>query len=327
MLTGNAPYQGKDRAAPPPTGSPAVDRLMSACLVADPAARVQRLQKVMLDLKLLLVVAARAGAPAAAGREAVAGDALRVEMAQMEARLVARLQAHERESVELIRATAEAFAQPAEDSGDVHISMLQMETRIVGRLHAVDKKVAEIQRAASEALYREPATGTVGAAELEQFEARITARLEANEKAVAGLRGQLSHVTTQLTAAQNIETSGERALATIQRSLDAITERITRLEQKALGAEHAGSGVERGRLESMEQGLEAVRKQTAELHDLMAEDMLSFEHSLKIQAGAIESARTAMAQTDDLVERVVEALESLQSTVLDYSEERPMAVN
>ena len=36
----------------------------------------------------------------------------------------------------------------------------------------------------------------------------------------------------------------------------------------------------------------------------------------------MESLRTAMSQTDDLVERVVEALESLQSTILEHSEER-----
>jgi hypothetical protein len=34
-----------------------------------------------------------------------------------------------------------------------------------------------------------------------------------------------------------------------------------------------------------------------------------------------------MAQTDDLVERVVEALESLQSAVLEQSEEHAAATN
>jgi hypothetical protein len=34
-----------------------------------------------------------------------------------------------------------------------------------------------------------------------------------------------------------------------------------------------------------------------------------------------------MAQTDDLVERVVEALESLHSTVLDHSQDRAMSVS
>ena len=48
--------------------------------------------------------------------------------------------------------------------------------------------------------------------------------------------------------------------------------------------------------------------------DARSEDI---EQSLKVQSAAIESSRTAMSQTDDLVERVVETLESLQASVLD----------
>ncbi len=59
----------------------------------------------------------------------------------------------------------------------------------------------------------------------------------------------------------------------------------------------------------------------------MAEDFLAFEHGLKSQAAAIESARTAMAQTDNLVERVVEALESLQSAGLVPREDRAVTMN
>ena len=40
--------------------------------------------------------------------------------------------------------------------------------------------------------------------------------------------------------------------------------------------------------------------------------MRSLERTIKAQNTAIESTRTAMGQTDDLVERVVEALDSLQ---------------
>jgi hypothetical protein len=59
----------------------------------------------------------------------------------------------------------------------------------------------------------------------------------------------------------------------------------------------------------------------------VAEDFLDFEKGLKSQATAIQSARTAMAQTDDLVERVVEALESLQSVVMEPREEQPVVMN
>ena len=63
-----------------------------------------------------------------------------------------------------------------------------------------------------------------------------------------------------------------------------------------------------------------VNRRIADLHKLVAEDVQNIENTTKQQAGSIDSLRTAMSQTDDLVERVVEALESLQSTILEQSE-------
>jgi len=80
------------------------------------------------------------------------------------------------------------------------------------------------------------------------------------------------------------------------------------------------------RLSHLEQGVDGVVKRTAELHDLVAQDLQAFEKTLQSQSSSIESARTAMAQTDDLVERVVEALESLQTIVLEQSGERTMSL-
>ena len=52
----------------------------------------------------------------------------------------------------------------------------------------------------------------------------------------------------------------------------------------------------------------------------IAADLMDIEQYLKGQSAAIESARTAMSQTHDLVERVVEALESVQAAMLDPDE-------
>ena len=52
----------------------------------------------------------------------------------------------------------------------------------------------------------------------------------------------------------------------------------------------------------------------------MVADLVDIEHNRKAQCASIESARTAMSQTDDLVERVVEALESLQTAMQDADE-------
>jgi len=178
--------------------------------------------------------------------------------------------------------------------------------------------------------------------ELAQIEARFNAKLLAQERAgaeiqrsageaVDSLRGQLSALGAQLSAAQEqvgrganigpaIEAAGELIAARAQRGIDGLSERIAFLEQ------NSGTPSE-PRAAQVETGLESLREQVAELHNHIAADMHEFELNLKAQSGAIDSARTAMAQTDDLVERVVEALESLQSTVIEQSEDRVMALN
>jgi uncharacterized coiled-coil protein SlyX len=266
ILTGRRPFEGETESAiveslcgapAPPSGSPAVDRLLAGCLGKDPATRWQRIQKVQLELKLLTGAARRASAvPATAKASAVSDAAFRQEMAQFEARVNAKLQAHEQAGLELERSAGEA---------------------------------------------------------------------------VNSLRAQLSALGAQLAAAQEqagreadigpaIEAAGERIAAHAQRGIDGLSERITYLEQNPVTPSEPLAA-------QVETGLENLREQLSELHNHVAADMHEFELNLKAQSSAIDSARTAMAQTDDLVERVVEALESLQSSVLEQSEDRVLSLN
>jgi hypothetical protein len=263
ILTGRAAYRGTDRSSPMPTGSPVVDKLVACCLSTDPAGRPARLQKVMLELKLLSVAASRANASAGAKREASARDAIRTEMAEMEARLVERLQSHE------------------------------------GRQEAHAQAMGELQRAAADA---------------------VTTLREQLATVAADVASAQQRVTQ---AEQSVEASGERVVSRVLESTATVIERISRLEQQISTLEQRVSGDEGARIDALETGLDALRKQTTELHNLVAQDLLGFEQALKSQAAAIESSRTAMSQTDDLVERVVEALESLQSAVLEHAEEHP----
>jgi len=196
MLSGRKAFEGTDRRAMASSGSPALDRLVGGCVAKEPAARIQRIQKVMLELKLLAVSASRSAAQAVPRRDPAA------ELQQMEDRL---------------------------------------------------------------------------RAELRQIEERITARLEA-------------------------------ALG-----------RIQQLEQAEPVAVPDTA--------PLESAMEGIRHQVSELHQMVGQDFLNFEKVLQSQATAIDSARTAIAQTDDLVERVVEALESLQATVLENSEDRALSMN
>jgi predicted nucleic acid-binding Zn-ribbon protein len=272
MLTGNGAFQGKTatelaiaiaNSNPASSGSASVDRLVNGCLAKDPGARCQRMQKVILELKLLSVAARRAEQPAPARREA---DVLRAEMHQLESRLSARLESHE-------------------------------------------KAVADMQATAGEALQ--------------------------------ALRGELATVTSQLTEAQSqiartdqgLEAFGERMIIRVQQTVESVDERMARVEQGIGSVDERIARTEQEtttagtRIAHLEQGADTARQEVASLHQAMTEDFRAFEENLKTQAAALESARTAMAQTDDLVERVVEALEALQSTVLDQNEERLASVN
>jgi hypothetical protein len=188
-----------------------------------------------------------------------------------------------------------------------------MEIKLLG----VSARRAEAPAAAR----HEPADSAGLRAEMQQLEGRVAARLQACEKTVAEiqrsaaeLRGQLAAVNVRLAAAS------EQQVSIPEEFLEAAEARI---------AARIGQNPEVGgeRMVRLEQGLDAVRQHIATLHDSMAQDFMDFENGLKSQAAGIQSARTAMAQTDDLVERVVEALESLQSAVLEPREERAAAVN
>jgi chromosome segregation ATPase len=85
-----------------------------------------------------------------------------------------------------------------------------------------------------------------------------------------------------------------------------------------------------GRIAQIERTVEELRGHTTQFERNMAADLVDLEQNIKVQSAAIESARTAMSQTDDLVERVVEALESLQMAVMDQGdgvEHSTLAVN
>ena len=66
MLTGRRAFNGQNRDTPS-SGNPALDRLVGPCLDSDPDARSARIQKVMMELKLLSVAARRTGMGVAGG--------------------------------------------------------------------------------------------------------------------------------------------------------------------------------------------------------------------------------------------------------------------
>ncbi|MGA2196784.1 MAG: protein kinase [Bryobacteraceae bacterium] len=266
MLTGRRAFEGDSEAsltaaltdsAPPSSGSPLVDRLVASCVAKDPAVRCQRMQKIIMELKLLSVAARRAETPAP--NRAQTEAQLRAEMHQLEARAASRMASHERATAQMQEAHEKALAQLREDH---QTSLTQM------------------QEAAGD---------------------------------VNTLRGQLAEVGSRI-----VEVEGRLAqpIAEVRAMVDQIVARV----------EHAIEPLGR-RIADVEETLQQLSNRSAVLQENLAADLNGIEQSLAQHAAAIDSARTAMAQTDDLVERVVEALELLQSSVLDQREERAVLID
>jgi serine/threonine protein kinase len=184
-------------AARTPSGSPAVDRLLSLCMAPNPNARESRMRKIILELKLLTIAAQRAQAS-----RVRRGQDSRDEIREMESRL---------------------------------------EARLTSRLRAYHSARAEFQKSVGDA--------------------------------VASIQQQL---------------------ASVEQRLDA--------------------------MEAFERTIEDFKARANQFERRMAADLSIFKHSLKEQTMAINEVRSAMSQTDEMVKRVVEALESLQTAVLDAVE-------
>jgi archaellum component FlaC len=92
---------------PPPSGTPAIDHLVGNCLAKDPAVRCQRMQKVILELKLL-TFAPRAEAVT---RQQNVTAALRAETNELEARVAALVKTHEKAMIDLQHSSGDAISE------------------------------------------------------------------------------------------------------------------------------------------------------------------------------------------------------------------------
>jgi hypothetical protein len=279
MLTGRRAFDGENQselktalcnAVPPPSGSPSVDRVVTACVAKAPSARWQRMQKIILELKLLTVAARRAETPPPT--RGAAESALRAEIQQTEARLSARLANYEKTIAAMQKTAGELVENFREHIAGIHMQLAALQDRPVPVPVDVEALTQQIQ-----------------------------GRLE----------GTIAAVAQQLR--ETVEAANQRHSAQVQEALGS-----TKLELAAQAAETAAAVNQRAT--AGEQNVEEIRKHFATLQANVAGDLHDFEKTLKMQGVAIDSARTAMAQTDDLVERVVEALELLQSSMIDQHE-------
>jgi gas vesicle protein len=214
--------------APPLSGTPGIDHVIANCIAKDPDVRYQRMQKVILELKLLTFAAPRAEVVA---RQQGATAVLRAETQQLEARVTALLQTHE-------------------------------------------KALFEIQQASADAIKR--------------------------------LSDQLSNVEAQLAQAQErsglIEDHCQQIVANVeqvQQNVETVDDRVTHVKE----------------------GLDVLGDGANVVQQHVGTRMREFEQALKSQRAEIASAVAGQAQTDDLVEGVVRAMELLHTIVVERAED------
>jgi len=312
MLTGRRAFEGAGQvelklalcnSAPPSSGSPAVDRLVASCVAKAPAARWQRMQKIIMELKLLTVAARRAdAAPPARG---VSDTALRSEIQQLEDRFSARLGAYEKNIAAMQESAGEAVQQLREQLTGLKAHLAELEARPVQAPIDVEALTEQIHGRVQQTV--EAVTQHLQTTLQESVAA-------ANQEHSAQVQQAFGSVTQELAAhvKETVDEANRQHAAHVQETVAASQQQLGSSQEAVTDVLH--------RIGAAEVNMEEIRKHFATLQANVAGDLHDFETSLKTQAVAIDSARTAMAQTDDLVERVVEALELMQSSMIDQHE-------
>lgn len=213
---------------PPLSGNPAVDHVIANCIAKDPDVRYQRMQKVILELKLLSFAAPRAEVVT---RQQGAAAALRAETQQLEARITALLQTHE-------------------------------------------KAIFDIQQASGDAMNL--------------------------------LREQLSTVQSQLAQAQEQSVLVEDHCRQIDANIEQVQQNVEHVDDRVTG---------------VKQGLDVMGDGANVVQQHVGARMREFEQALKSQKAEIASVAAGQAQTDDVVEGVVKAMELLHAIVVDRAED------
>jgi chromosome segregation ATPase len=221
------------------------------------------------------------------------------ELPQLESRLTSRLEQHDAALTGLQQATAE---------------LPQLESRLTSRLEQHDAALAGLQRAATA---------------VPELESRLTSRLEEHDAALAELP-QLTAVLQQLPELPRLQSRLEQTDHALDGLREAAAGHSTALHDASLQMDALQdhlTGLERQLAASRERVESAAdtAREAASLQVALTGELHAVEQTVKEHAVAIESIRGAMARTDDFMERVVEALESLQTMVLEQAQSHSAA--
>ena len=384
LITGRRAFAGDNADAlavsltisvPPPTGLPAVDHLVGHCLAKDPAQRCSRMQKVILELKLLTF----AETPVRQAPQV----ALRAETQQLESRIAVLLESHEeaiqhihqanhavgelREQVSTLRsaltsaeersaraeqehgeqvttlrsviaAAQERSARIEQEHGE-QVSWLRAELgasqeRSIRTAQEHGEQVSSLRADLAVSQERFARTEQEHAEQVSSLRADLAASQERSARAEQEHAEQVSSLRADLAAAQEHLARAEQEhadqLGALRAELAAAHERLSRAEQEhAEQVQHILAGVQQveENVHTMDQGLaagegnlEVLSQRVTMLQEYQASRLQEIEQTIRSQSAEIALVSAGQAQTDDLVEGVVAAMEVLQSSVYDFGE-------
>ena len=303
MLTGRRAFEGDDEAvvmlsltsaSPRPSGSVALDQVVASCVAKSATGRYQGMHKVQLELRLLASTVRR-GLPIAAAPAATPAAYAPLPKPAMPAAPPAAV-------------PSPAFAPNAQPAWPA-------------------PPVFSTARSYTAAVATPAPAPPAPAREIEALEARITARFEQQDQVLNSFQQVANEVLSALRggglpaparqparAFGGMNLESEANMGRMDRAFELLNDKVARIDLSV------GNAIER--LIKLEHQLDEFDTDAAALRDSVTRDVRNFDRALKVQSSAIESTRTAMGQTDDLVERVVEALDSLQSMFMTTAEER-----
>jgi len=264
-----------------------------------PDSRFQELNKVMLELRRLNGTGKRSRAVLSAAPRVAA-------LVPVAPRAIAAP-----EPPPSAVAAPAAVDQNGEKSDTQALAIQDFEGRISARLHEQERTIANVADVANELLkaLREQQANTAAA------NAAAQAAVVAEPRPVPVIAQEPSPQMRGMGFRGFDEPSGPGSRA--DKMLDLLGDKLSRLDLVVTSMAD--------RVQKLEDIFDQFDTDAAALRDSVTRDIRTFEKSLKSQGAAIESARTAMGQTDDLVERVVEALDSLQAMFVSSSIEQTLA--
>jgi hypothetical protein len=258
-----------------PFENPAVERLIAGCLSKDPSGRLPSMQKVLLELKLASLSTRHAGVSTARQRDLEALDA---GIRESEDRHDARMREHEKSVAEKQQAAADALSA-------LGAEFAALDTRLTGAQQIVEDNAGRLNALETSVNF--------ATSRLATLETRLAADLHTLEK----------QVTAQIAIIQSLQGSIGQTDNLVGRVVEAFEAKMAAFNQSA--EQNAA------RLGTLSQTIDATSRQNAVLEARLVKAIRHVECEVEGQNAIVENVRSSMAQTDDLVGRVVEAVEGI----------------